>query len=75
MHGLAVLPILCPTYLRISGVLGLGGGPEACEQEGKKEIISNLEDFGCFAEVSYSFYHVCYYPFLVPSSPCWWQVR
>lgn len=48
------LSILHPTYLRISGVFGLGGGPEACQQEDKKKIISNTEDFGCFAEMSCS---------------------
>lgn len=43
LYGLAALSILHPTYLRISGFLGLGGGPEACQREDKKKIISNLE--------------------------------
>lgn len=48
------LSILHPTYLRISGVFGLGGGPEACQQEERTKISSNPEDFGCFAEGSCS---------------------
>lgn len=46
------LSVLHPTYLRISGVLGLGGGPEACQQEDRKENTSNPEDFVCLAEMS-----------------------
>lgn len=54
LRGLVSLSILHSTYVRISGVLGLGGGPEACQQEDKKKMISNLEDFSCFAEMSCS---------------------
>lgn len=68
LHRSAALSILHPTYLRISGVLGLGGGPVACQQEDKKKIISSLEDFSCVVEMSCS---LLLSPDLVLFSPSW----
>lgn len=73
--GRAALPVLQPAHLRISGLLGLGGGLEACQQEDSKKIVSNLGTFSCLAEMSCSLLPRLPSPRVVPSRPCRRQVR
>lgn len=71
---LAMLPMLHPTYLRISGVLGLGGGPEACEQEDRRKFIIIWRIWVAFQKRPAVLSYACCPPCAGPSFSRWCQV-